>query len=437
MEQTEVAMETNVDHGTEAENFIDYLCQKTFFKDFTVRSPLYKKLGVDKEISDVLVLFHEIILNFQVKSKIEQKPVSQKSDVDIKRIEKKINAAIEQFKELQSVEKSGILKTVCTTRGIEILYPLVIKKHIGIVCLNLKGEEHFTEEEQTQLKMIFTEQYGHEIHIFKNEIFETLTKELTTLPDFLMYLDARKTLLQQCQSISYNRELDFLALFKGAHPKCMKLLESIKENKYTHVVLPDGEWENYTSHTELMKQREEDNRFSYMIDEIIERRFMGIGYKAAENVTPATIQEYFYITTQLSRLHRLQRRMLGQGLYEKATKAISDPKGFSFAALHLDDLKMGFLVMAYRGSDREQRITILHNLMSAAALYFTRQNFNLEIMIGIATEPANVIHRSEDTLLFHIKDMLPYLEKDEIIVRLSKQIFQAPRSDKQTEFRED
>jgi len=226
-------------------------------------------------------------------------------------------------------------------------------------------------------------------------------------------------------------------MYKGAHPKCMEFLESMKKNKYTHVVLPDGEWENYTSHTELMKQREADNRFSYMIDEIIERRFRGIGYKAAENVKPATVQEYFYITTQLSRLHRLQRRMLGQGLYQKAVKAITDPKGFSFAALNLDDLKMGFLVMAYRGNDREQRIAILQNLMGAAALFFTQHNFNTEIMMGIATEPANIIQRSEDTLLFHIRDMLPPLKENEQIVKLSKQIFQTPRVDRQTEFRED
>lgn len=75
-----------LDHGTIAENIIDNLCQVKFFKDFVAISPKYDKSNGNKEISDVLVVFNDVILNFQVKSKLENKNFYQKEKKDIERI---------------------------------------------------------------------------------------------------------------------------------------------------------------------------------------------------------------------------------------------------------------------------------------------------------------------------------------------------------------
>ena len=93
----------NDNHGLAAENFVNELCDIRFFKDFVVRNPKYPDSSGEKEVSDILVIFNEVMLNIQVKSKIEEKPFSEKNETDIQRIEKKINKGIEQLKELTSV----------------------------------------------------------------------------------------------------------------------------------------------------------------------------------------------------------------------------------------------------------------------------------------------------------------------------------------------
>ena len=260
-----------LDHGTIAENIIDNLCQVKFFKDFVARSPKYNKSNGNKEISDVLVVFNDVILNFQVKSKLENKNFYQKEKKDIERIESKITKAVEQLKELTSVLRNKIVCDIKNSRGIKIPLPDGAKK-IGIICLNLAGEEKFPTSEQTGLRMLFDEKYDHEIHFFKIEVLNLILSELTTLPDFLHYLEFRRQYIANGLLTPTIPEYDFLAFYKTQYATALKFLDDKKAGKNVMVYLEPGLWENYLQNEDVIVQRNMANEISGWYDDIIDTK---------------------------------------------------------------------------------------------------------------------------------------------------------------------
>ncbi len=85
--------------GTKVEDRVQELCERLFFPDFTVRSPSYSKSGGrQKEAADLLVPFDNRLLIFQIKTKQEKKPVSEKSHTDFDRIRRKVDDAVAQVR---------------------------------------------------------------------------------------------------------------------------------------------------------------------------------------------------------------------------------------------------------------------------------------------------------------------------------------------------
>jgi len=83
----------------DVEDLVEIICTKMFFSDFVVRNPKFTKNGgVEKEAADLLVPFGKYLLTFQIKSKLEKKKASEKSDVDFNRITKIVGEAANQIK---------------------------------------------------------------------------------------------------------------------------------------------------------------------------------------------------------------------------------------------------------------------------------------------------------------------------------------------------
>lgn len=92
-----------------------------FLSDFVVRNPKFKKpSGVQHEMADTLVLFKTSLICFQVKSKREIKAWSEKTDTDIKRINKRIEQGVDQLGAINSALRANEYIKVENSIGIEI-----------------------------------------------------------------------------------------------------------------------------------------------------------------------------------------------------------------------------------------------------------------------------------------------------------------------------
>ena len=107
--------------GKVVESHIQQLCERLFFPDFTVRSPLFSKTrGREKEAADVLVPFGDRLLIFQIKTKQETKPASEKTETDFERIGRRVDEAIGQVKTAINAIKNQRFEKLTTARGLEI-----------------------------------------------------------------------------------------------------------------------------------------------------------------------------------------------------------------------------------------------------------------------------------------------------------------------------
>ena len=383
-----------INHGIETEDLIEKICSKMFFADFTVRDLKFKsESGYVKEAADLFVIYDETLIAFQIKSKIETKPASLKDKKDFQRIDKRINDALGQFNTTKNVLNRGLLSTLKTVKGYSIDFDSSkITKIIGIIIINLKGEEEFDKDERTVIAYGFTIMYEMPIHIFKFDEFNIISKEVDTMPDFLNYLNVREKLISNKQLISYKSELDFLALFKTKYDQ----LEKALEDRNVNIVLLPHLWEeSRIQYSDAIKRRDEENQYSYLIDEIINFLHTSVGFTLDDEYDKngqGSIESYLEIDRELARTPRIVRRQLGKILYEKTIKAIANRIGYS--VIYDEINKSGIFLLSYCGTRHERRDLLNKYCILAYCAY------DMKKITGICTEPANHIYRSYDAVLY-------------------------------------
>src|SRR4051812_42530395 len=157
-----------------------------FFSDFTVTNPKYTKSDRNqKEAADILVPFKDVLIAFQVKSK-EEKKLAGKTSVDYARITKKCEDGIEQLKTIKRALANNRFSNLRTVKGYDLPFSCsAVKKTVGVVILDLIGEERIPPEERTCIWNGFTVKFGIPIHVFMRQDFEAISSKLDTMPDFL------------------------------------------------------------------------------------------------------------------------------------------------------------------------------------------------------------------------------------------------------------
>lgn len=385
--------------GREVEDLIEKICTRMFFSDFTVTCPKFRKSnGEEKEIADLLIPFENQLLVFQVKTKQESKKASEKTNVDFKRIEKTVHKALTQFKTTKRAIKNQRFSSLRTARGYVVPFdPPSFIKIIGVVVLDLVGEEVFPQEERTAIFSGFTIEHKMPIHIFMRGDFEAISSEIDTLPDFLKYLNIREQLYSNRLLAPVTEELDLLATYK-TNPDLLQDFVSKGENGL--IVIDSGIWKYYRE--ELAKQvnkRDWLNQPSYVVDNVIEWLHSSVGFDLGIDVTQGqrdtmqgTVQGYIAVAVELAKIPRLHRRVIGERFLHCMRKA--DRIGHGHSLILLSQEKSGILVMASSAS-REDRVQALYNLSAMAYCYK-----DLEKIVGIASEPLSCKDRSYDVLLF-------------------------------------
>jgi hypothetical protein len=386
--------------GKEVEDLVEKICTKMFFSDFTVRSQKFKNASKqEKEVADILIPFDDTLLAIQVKTKTDNKPFSEKNEVDIARIDNKIDDAIKQFKTVKRAVANLRLKELETTRGYRIPFDASkYRKIIGIVILDLIGEDDFPSDERIAISNGFEIQYDIPIHIFKRDEFEIISSEIDTLPDFIRYIETRETLFSKNLFVIPPFELSLLAMYKVV-PEDIQ--SAIEENSL--VIIDDGYWEWYQKDCkELIEKRNVYNRPSYLIDEVINWLHSGVGFDPSNygidsnpfgyfgSESQGTIQGYLTVATELAKTPRLIRRKLGEKYWECVERA--SEKGLAYSLIIDRKNNSGIIILA-SDKDRTERSKILYSV--AVAGYCLQ---NLTKIVGFATEPLDPGMRSYDVI---------------------------------------
>lgn len=393
------------DIGKDAEELVSKICSKMFLPDFVVKNPKFKKRNkVENEIADVLVLFDDHLIGFQVKAKQELKKASEKSDTDIDRIHKRIADGIDQLSSIKAALDIHEKINVKSSAGIEIeLDSNKVHKIIGVVIIDLIGEESFPENEQSDILGGFTYHNGIPVHIFMRNDLELIAPELDTLPDFIGYLDVREQLYAREILIPYVSERDLLALYK-TRPD---MIQSALNGTPDCLMISEGHWDNYQKSNKA-KVRDAANNPSYLIDKIITEFRASIGFEGPElntrnDIIPGSIEGYFATINQLSSLTRLERRACGETFIPCLKRA--DKSGHAHSLYIFPEKKKAVLFLSTTRS-QEERIRILRSL---CAMAYCR--FGLFEVIGIATENFSSSGRSHDFAFY--KDM-PFENYDDL-----------------------
>lgn len=381
------------DHGYETELLVQDICRTVFLADFTVPGPKFSKgSGLQKEAADILIPFGDILIAVQVKSRGGDPPKTHNDPVYLGRIEKRVIKGLEQLKTIKRAITAGKIKEFRNRAGIILPFsPEALRKLIGLVILDIPNERSLPKDQRTSILNGFQVRHGILAHIFLLDDFKEIALEVDTLPDFLEYLEVREHYIGGGRVLSHTSELDLLATYK-TQPELRS-----PQKRPDGLVLLDGLWDSYIkSHSDKRSDRRLMNRPSYLIDRAIEWLHTCIGYEhpfVIPNLIPIPTKspnhvKYAKIALELSRLNRLERRMIGEKWVEKMELAEKVGHGH---ALVLFPNQFGFFLMASDKKDRAVRACGLYNLACMAYCHG-----NLRKLIAVATETIKAKKRSYD-----------------------------------------
>ena len=423
----QISIGNNMRNGYDVESLVEIICAKMFFSDFVVRNPTYTKNGgTEKEAADLLVPFNNYLLAFQVKSKVEPNKASEKTPIDFERITKITNNAVEQLKTIKRVLENNWLKDIETVKGYKIPFlPKNFSHIIGIVIVDLIGEEKFLWDERTGFIGNYVFRHNMPIHIFMRDEFEALSTELDTLPDLVRFLDIRQQLIERGLFLLPVPVLDFLAFYKTDPDEVDRALEN-----NINLLLDDGMWKTYQDEfVSVIKRRNELNKQSYLVDAIIDYLHTSVGFSSFDHVAQelgikgqGSIKGYLTSARELASLSRLERRVLGERLLRCMRNAETKEQSYS---LVMKDQEASAILVLSKSGDREERQKRLYLLCAMAYCLL-----NLNQIIGIATEPLKVSNRSYD--VFGLKES-KFVNHNELAEQ-AKNFFSRPYAPDITEY---
>ena len=297
--------------GKNAEKFVHELALKTFLTDWCYLNP---SLPNGKELCDLLVVFDEIAIIWQVKDlKLNENGKYKKSEVE-KNIRQLAGARRQLFDLKIPIELEN------PRRGKELFDATVVKEIYSISVLLGEGEEFFSPVEYLKKQTI---------HVFTRDFTQIILDELDTISDFTNYLRAKEVLLgKQKRFIILGGEEELLAYYLGNN----RSFESL--NEATDVFIDQGSWKHFQNSQEYREKKRQDE-ISYGWDGIINRI-----HEASS--------EYEKVARELARLKRFERRVLSKTYFDAYIKAdidktyplfrrVFDLNGVTYCFLFADD----------------------------------------------------------------------------------------------------
>lgn len=323
---------------TVSENFITYLCDKTFFK-LWVYPNLYRKPG--KEFCDCMVVFEDNILIFSVK---DNKYTGKTQKIAWQRwnrgtIEKSIIQIVGAEKWIKKNPEKLFLDEKCTKK---VLINFDIKKakiYRFVVALGVNediGILYSDEKEDLEDKIGVVQTKRDNIyHILDSANVELILSELDTVQDFLNFYKEKELTIAKLNKLGYYGESTLLALY----------MQNMNEETGEHKILPtnfsDDEllekkylWSNIENNPQYLLKKHLDKE-SYLIDDLLkkavyyEQRGALIGnLDVVNNNSPIK---------ELTKETRFERRILGFTLADMHKKYWEMEKQTKFVRLSMNE----------------------------------------------------------------------------------------------------
>ncbi|MBC8274716.1 MAG: hypothetical protein H8E40_07100 [Chloroflexi bacterium] len=331
--------------GKRAERFVHDLAMKTFLTDWCYLNPI---LPNGKELCDLLVIFDEIAVIWQIKDlKLAQNRKYKKREVN-----KNLRQLAGAYRQLFTLQVPIELQN--PRRGKEKFQPSTIRE-IYLISALLGGEEDFFSFVESMSDRV--------IHAFTKDFTQIILSELDTIDDFTRYLRAKEDLIKLGQNfVICGGEEELLAVYLGHNRSFDELKDA------TDIFIEEGSWDKFKN-SEKYQRKKAEGKISYGWDQIINRIHEGSG-------------EYEYIARELARPNRFQRRVLSKFYYEAYEKADQDRAHNIFRRLFdFDGVTYCFLFVDKKMPREQRKIMLVGTCYIARGVY----NTNLKV-IGIATE---------------------------------------------------
>lgn len=355
--------------GKNAEKLVHNLALKTFLADWCYLNP---KLPTGKELCDLLVVYDETVVIWQVKD-LQLDEEGRYRDGEVKKNLRQLSGARRQLFGLKTA-----VELENPRRRKELFYAAGIKEIYLISVLLGEGEEAFSFVERIK---------DYNIHVFTKDFTQLVLNELDTVNDFVHYLRVKETLINRDQHlIILGGEEELLALYLMNNRSFERLKEA------TNGFIDQGSWEKFR-HSQEYREKTKQDEISYGWDDIINR---------VHEASP----EYEVVARELARPNRFERRVLGKAYFDAYILADKDKthnlfrrtctlNGVTYCFLFADDTK-----------PRDYRKGMLKRMC-----YIARGTFKSNRkVIGIATEKKASSTCSYD---FALLDMPEWAEQNQ------------------------
>ena len=266
--------------GINIEQEIQEVLRMGMLSDFVFENP--KKDG--KERCDVIILFDTTIVIFQIKSTSKPEKHSQKI----------IDEGIKQLNGAYRFIKRGGLTELENERQGKINLKIEQIKHVlGIVVPSAGDCEYYGSTLRTNRNGCF-------VHLIDDVNLKEIIKNLDTPPDFIEYLIKREKFLTDYPNVLAS-ELDLLGIFIS-YGHSFRLPNGPKPPDKIYLT---GFWIDESENIKkIIEERDENNKISYFYDYILDQ------------VHLSEEPDYIKGATEMSKFNRLERRAIGQKIYD-------------------------------------------------------------------------------------------------------------------------
>lgn len=275
--------------GANAEKVVHELATKTFLIDWCFLNP---KLPDGKELCDLLVVFDDIAIIWQIKNlKLNKNGNYKEAEV-----EKNIRQISGTRRRLFDLKIPVELKNA--RRREEEFDSSKIKQLFLISVLLGEGEYFFSFVDEIK---------NYKVHVFTRDFTQIILNELDTINDFVDYLKAKEKFINANKSIVIMNGEEELMAFYLMNNRSFKRLENVD-----NVMIQDGSWKHLLNKPEYKAKKKADE-ISYGWDSIINR-----AHEGSEN--------YELVARELARPNRFQRRYLSKVFFRAHILAHKDDK---------------------------------------------------------------------------------------------------------------
>lgn len=344
--------------GKIAEQVLSDLAKKTFLADWCFLNPM---LPNGKELCDLLVIFDDIALIWQVKD-LKLDPEGNLNSREVKKNVKQLAGARRQLFELKTP-----IELYNPRRKRELFDPSSINE-VHLISA-LMGEEGDNLSMAEMINNQFT-------HVLTKSFLSILLEELDTIRDFCQYLEAREAIVRESRTGEITGgEQDLLAYYLMHDRSFGSTAEAI--------TIRTGLWEQFLNSATYQRKKVAD-RMSYYWDEIINRV-----HECRDN--PPFPESMERVARIMAWPHRLHRRMLGDSFADAHMLADSIPptqkKDQVFKRVVLTPFGVTYCFLFYDVSPFDDSFHETRFLMLQALCHVVRGLFQRnQVVIGIATE---------------------------------------------------